>query len=308
MGTTHFHREVRMKVAINIQEFYDFNDTDVTKLMHRHFKNILYRFPIEDIKNEIYERLMLKKYIENYRPFKVYIDPKTNIWEFKTADAKFSTYIFTFMRNYILAYYGNKKPHESWLSLDEYNDSGYSGGGEKSLNFKDHKIVTLEDTEFQFDINGVLARLEKKTKNKGTLICSNKLEQSVAKCVERFGDEGCSEEDLYKLLFEKDSSNMEKLLFESLTKELVDKKVLRVEIKKLKKDEKEQEIKVYYLDDPIRRSLYKLFKYYMEGYKDKEISEKFNMTVAGVGALKRSLRKELQSLSKFEKKDKSPTG
>lgn len=57
--------------------------------------------------------------------------------------------------------------------------------------------------------------------------------------------------------------------------------------------------KKYFLNNPERRSLYNLFKYYLKGYRDKEISEKFNMTVAGVGAMKRSLRKEIKDIKNY---------
>lgn len=279
-----------MKVSKNLEEFYKFNDNDVNKLLHKHFKNILNRFSIEDIKNEIYLRLMSKKYIENYRPFKIYIDEKNNTWEFKKAEAKFSTYIFTFMKNYILAYYGNKKKYESWISLDEYNDRGVSLND--SRNFKKIKIpketYTLDDVDFKIDAEDLLKRIEEKTKDKGTIICENDLELSISKYIENFGEEGCVESDLMSNF--KDKIKEEKEIKETILN-LKEKKYLKNELNSDGEN-------IYYLSDPERRSLANLLKYYMKGFKDKEISEKFNMTVAGVGALKRNLRKEILDIYK----------
>lgn len=279
-----------MKVSKNLEEFYKFNDNDVNKLLHKHFKNILNRFSIEDIKNEIYLRLMSKKYIENYRPFKIYIDEKNNTWEFKPAEAKFSTYIFTFMKNYILAYYGNKKKYESWISLDEYNDHGVSLND--SRNFKKIKIpketYTLDDVDFKIDAEDLLKRIEEKTKDKGTIICENDLELSISKYIENFGEEGCVESDLMSNF--KDKIKEEKEIKETILN-LKEKKYLKNELNSDGEN-------IYYLSDPERRSLANLLKYYMNGFKDKEISEKFNMTVAGVGALKRNLRKEILDIYK----------
>lgn len=279
-----------MKIARNLEEFYRLNDQDVNKLLHKHFKNILNRFSIEDIKNEIYERLISKKYIENYRPFKVYVDEKKGIWEFKTAEAKFSTYIFTFMKNYILAYYGNKKNYEDWISLDEYSDRGFVKN--ESSGLKKIKIpkesYNLDNVDFKIDIEDLLKKLENKTKDKGTIICENDFDLSIAKFIDSFGDKGCREEDLLNKLSE-NNNNLENA-HESI-KKLEEQGVINFELDIENK-------KVYFLDEPLRRSLYNLFKYYLEGYKDKEISEKFNMTVAGVGALKRTLRKEIFDMSK----------
>ena len=86
---------------------------------------------------------------------------------------------------------------------------------------------------------------------------------------------------------------MEETIISSVIKE-AEKDGLIIE----EKDEK-QTIK-YYINRNRRRSLYNLFKYYANGYKDKEISEQFKMTVAGIGALKRSLRKEILEFYKKE--------
>jgi DNA-directed RNA polymerase specialized sigma24 family protein len=283
-----------MKISRNLEEFYKLNDKDVNKLLHKHFKNILNRFNIEDIKNEIYERLLSKKYIENYRPFKIFIDTKNNIWEFKTAEAKFSTYIFTFMKNYILAYYGNRKNYEDWISLDEYCDRGVSLNQNK--NFKKIKIPSetydLSEVDFSIDADDLLKKLEKKTKDKGTIICENDLELSISKYLENYGKEGCEEEKIIACISEK-TNNPEKEIKKTISY-LLEKKFLKDEVDTNGKN-------IYFLNDPDRRSLYNLFRYYLEGYKDKEISEKFNMTVAGVGALKRNLRKEIQNLYKDTK-------
>jgi DNA-directed RNA polymerase specialized sigma24 family protein len=282
-----------MRVSQNIQEFFYQNDKDVTKLIHKHFKNIILRFSIEDIKNEIYERLIVKQYIEKYRPFRIFVDTEGSQWEFKTADAKFSTYIFTFMRNYILAYYGNKKHYEKWLSLSDFNESGYGHDNGHKISFKEKEIDVCKDSEFNMDIESLLLKLQKKNKNKGTLVCDNDLELSIAKCVDNFGDEGCPEEDLKKIIFKEteEKSNLEEFIFNKIIDDLVERKIIKIE-------KNNEGSCTYYIDDPVRRSIYNLLRLYLEGYKDKEISQKFKMTVAGVGALKRSLRKELQGIVK----------
>jgi len=280
-----------MKIARNLEEFYKLNDKDVNKLLHKHFKNILTRFSIEDIKNEIYERLLSKKYIENYRPFKVYVNEKKGIWEFKVAEAKFSTYIFTFMKNYILAYYGNRKNYEDWISLDEYSDRGF-GKNENGILKKiriPKESYNLDNLDFKLDIEELLQKLEEKTKNKGTIICENDFDLSIAKFIDSFGIKGCKEEDLLNKLSEIKNIDKNQALFS--IKKLEDQEVVKFRLDLNNK-------KIYFLDEPLRRSLYNLFKYYLEGYKDKEISQKFNMTVAGVGALKRTLRKEICEISK----------
>lgn len=273
-----------MKVSRNLQEFYIQNDKDVNKLLHKHFKNILQRFSIEDIKNEIYERLISKKYIEDYRPFRIYIDKKNNIWEFKPAEAKFSTYIFTFMKNYILAYYGNKKHYEDWLSLDEFNDRGFTKNNDKKIRYEEKYYEN--DINFKLDIEDFLKKLESKTKNKGTIICDNEIELSISKYLDNISDKGCTEEDIFNSIKIKDRK-----IFNNVLSSLLEKNFIRKEITAAGQE-------LYFLDQPDRRSLYSLFRFYLDGYKDKEISEKFNMTVAGVGALKRSLRKEINQLSK----------
>jgi DNA-directed RNA polymerase specialized sigma24 family protein len=274
-----------MKVSRNLQEFYVQNDKDVNKLLHKHFKNILQRFSLEDIKNEIYERLISKKYIEDYRPFRIYIDKKNNIWEFKPAEAKFSTYIFTFMKNYILAYYGNRKHYEDWLSLDEFNDRGFTKNNDKKIKYEE-KYYENDNINFQLDIEDFLKKLEKKTKNKGTIICNNDIELSISKYLDNTEDKGCTEEDLFNSI-----KICDKKIFTNVLNTLLEKNFIRKEVTQSGQI-------LYFLDQPDRRSLYSLFKFYLDGYKDKEISEKFNMTVAGVGALKRSLRKEISQISK----------
>lgn len=284
-----------MKVSRNIHEFYTQNDRDVTKLIHKHFKNIITRFSIEDIKNEIYERLIIKKYIENYRPFTIYVDTDKNTWEIQKAEAKFSTYIFTFIKNYIVAYYGNKKRYESWLSLDEYNDSNFSKESSKKS-----KLVPLNQefeptlsSDFKLEIESILKKLQERTAHKGTLVCDSELELDITKFVDSFGESGCSESVVFFELYKDDSSKeIDFNEFKETLDKLIEDRVLKKENNSLGED-------ILTLDEPNRRSLYNLFRYYVNGYKDKEISEKFEMTVAGVGALKRNLRKELKSLTRF---------
>jgi len=284
-----------MKVARNVQEFYEYNDLDLTKIMAKDFFNIMERHSLEDIKNEIYEKLLKKTYIQDYRPFRFYIDEENREWHVKKGEAKFSTYMYIFIKNYILAYYGKRKPYENLVSLTGYDDSGYNNTCERKIVFKDEG-VTRTNPDFMIEMERVMDRLEIKTKAKGTLICESELELSIAKCVDNYGVDGCSEKELKSLLFnaQEESTNLENLLFEKVTDTLISKNVLKIR-------NTDKGDRLFFLDDPIRRSLFKLFKYYLEGYKDKEISEKFNMTVAGVGALKRSLRKELQYISKLYK-------
>ena len=89
-----------------------------------------------------------------------------------------------------------------------------------------------------------------------------------------------------------DMTNLEEMLF--------DRKISKIEkdgLIEIKMDDRGN--RRYFLKNPERRSLYNLFKYYLQGYRDKEISEKLNMTVAGIGAMKRSLRKEIKDLERY---------
>lgn len=278
-----------MKVVKNLEEFYLQNDKDLTNVLQKTFKNILKYYSVEDLKAEIYLRLHKKKYIESYRPFEVHIDSENGMWDMKPAYAKFSTYICKFVYNYIFAYYSKVKPDELCLSLSDYNDSGYNEENQTHLEYDIEESNPTSNLNLRIEVERALLLLEEKTKNKGTLICEKEIFNSIAKMIDKKGV--ASKEEILKVVsnghIENDqaTTGLEKLLLEEVLKDTAENKIL-----------KQCEENKYYLDSPERRSLYNLFTYYMKGYKDKEISQKFNMTVAGIGALKRSLRKEVKRL------------
>ncbi len=289
-----------MKVVKDLTEFYYKNDKDVNKILLKYFKNILKYHDIEDIKSEIYERLHKKNFIQNYRPFEIHIDQENNIWEIIPNHAKFSTYICKFIFNYIYAYYSKIKPDQLCVSLDDYNDSYFNEEDSQRLHplnqdFEDN-LETI-NSELKIEIENVLLTLEKKTKNKGTLVCGNVEDNNIAKTLDNFGEEGCEEEVILELAHRKkikreEMTKLEELLFDKRISKIEKEGLIRIEIDNTGK-------KRYFLNNPERRSLFNLFKYYLEGYRDKEISEKFNMTVAGIGAMKRSLRKEIKDIEDY---------
>jgi hypothetical protein len=120
------YKEVSVKVVKNLDEFYRINDKDVENILNRFFSNILKYHNLEDLKFEIYERLLKKKYIEKYRPLEITVDEEELTWYVKPNHAKFSTYICKFIFNYIYAYYSKIKQDNLCLSLEEFNDSNYS--------------------------------------------------------------------------------------------------------------------------------------------------------------------------------------
>lgn len=286
-----------MKVTNNLEEFYKLNDKDLTNILQKSFKNVLKYYSVEDLKSEIYLRLHKKKYIQNYRPFEISIDPEENTWFVRPAYAKFSTYICKFVYNYIFAYYNKVKPDELCLSLDEFNDSGYNEETSTHLEQSVEDNNPLPNLNLRIEIERALSLLEEKTKDNGTLICKKEILTAIAKMIDKQG--GASEEHILKEISggyigkpvsrknKECQTGLEKLLAEEVLKETTDNKILK----------KEQN--GYVLDNPERRSLYNLFTYYLRGFKDKEISEEFQMTVAGIGALKRSLRKEIKKLEFF---------
>jgi len=288
-----------LKVTKDLTEFYHLNDRDVSKILLKYFKNVLKYHELEDIKAEIYERLHKKNYIQNFRPFEIHIDPDKNTWLVKPNHAKFSTYICKFIFNYIYAYYNKIKPDNLCVSLDDYNDSYFN----EENNTKLHPIDLQKDyaptaqSELRMEIERVLISLERKTKFKGTLVCNNSEDTNLAKLIDKYGPKGCEEEVVLELAHRRKIKRSEMTKLEEL---LFDKRIEKIEKTGIIRVETDGEgNKKYFLKDPERRSLYNLFKYYMKGYRDKEISEKFNMTVAGVGAMKRSLRKEIKSIRNY---------
>jgi len=287
-----------LKVVKDLTEFYHLNDKDVTKILLKHFKKVLKYHDIDDIKAEIYERLHKKNYIQNFRPFEIHIDPHKNTWEIKPNHAKFSTYICKFIFNYIYAYYNKIKPDRLCISLNDFNDSYFNEDDKRRLhplnaNFEEN--LEIDNTELKMEIERVLISLEKKTKHKGTLVCSNTEDTCIAKLIDKHGKKGCEEDVILELAHRRKIKRSEMTKLEIF---LFDKRIAKIKkekIIKIKMDERGN--KRYFLNNPERRSLYNLYKYYLKGYRDKEISEKFSMTVAGVGAMKRSLRKEIKELN-----------
>lgn len=282
----------KLKVTKNLEEFYRLNDKDLSSILLKTFKNLLKYYSIEDLKSEIYLRLHKKKYVQNYRPLEIYIDKKNNTWEIKPSYAKFSTYICKFIYNYIFAYYGKIKQDELCFSLENYNDSGY----DKKTNTKImYNVVNPKNNlDLKIEMEKVLKHLEKKTKNKGAIICDKQEDTHIVKMVEKCGKTGCSEEEILKLISNGRIKSKRKMT--GLEKFLVSEALDSIEKKGILKSKVEEGIKKYFVYEPERRSLYNLFNYYFNGYKDKEISKKFNMTVAGIGAMKRCLRKQLRRI------------
>jgi hypothetical protein len=281
-----------LKVVKNLEEFYKYNDKDLDNILNSKFKNIIKYYSSEDLKFEIYERLFKKKYIENYRPFEIVVDDETKSWYVKPSHAKFSTYICKFVFNYIFAYYNKVNPDNLCVSLDDFNDSNYSEERRSRIKFES-SYNPFDEVDFGLETDSILEELEERTKNKGTLVLDSELEIKIVKFLEQFGKEGCSEKNFLKCIFNTDSNlknltGLEQLIFKNI--ESIEKKGL---FKKV--NDGSGEFK-YVLDNPQRRSLFNLFKYYVDGFKDKEISEEFKVTVAGVGAMKRSLRKELNEI------------
>jgi hypothetical protein len=275
-----------MKVCRTLDEFYKYNDQDLTNIIIKSFKSVLNQISLEDLKSEIYLRLHQKKYIQGYRPLSVEIVNGT--WYIKRADAKFSTYIFTFIRNYIYAYYNKVDPNTTCLSLEDYTDSNYSKEANARLRITE-KDNSLDNANLRLHIEKISKHLEK-TKLKGNLVGIDKTTSEVIRIVEACDDLGCTEEHIASKILsdKKDITNLEKISVHFLLLNLENKKYI---VSKKSNDG----TKIYYPGHIERRSLFNLFNYYAKGYMDKEISEKFDMTVAGIGALKRSLREEIST-------------
>lgn len=276
-----------MKTCKNLQEFYRHNDKDLTNILLKKFSNVVKHYSLEDLKADIYLRLHKKEYIEKYRPLDIRIDPEKGLWNIKPAPAKFSTYICKFIYNYIYAYFNKVSPDSCCISLDNYKDNFFCKEDQSKIRFKE---VYTPDMDLKLQLEKIYRHLEENKKDKGTLICENSLSTSIIRIIDKFGEKGCSEKNLINKLKYKNLTVLEELgLKEALN---------TIEKKGIIKKSGHSKHPKYYLDNPERRSIYNLFRYYMRGYKDKEISEKFRMTVAGIGALKRTLRKEIEILCK----------
>ena len=278
-----------MKVCKNVTEFYKINDKDLTNLIISRFKNVISYYPIEDLKADIYERLHRKKYIENYRPFDIGVDMQGNSWTIKPAPAKFSTYICKFVFNYVYAYFNKVDPDSTCLSLDDYKDNCFSKENNTKLKMKD---TFNPDLDTNLHIQAIESHLKKMNFDTGTIICNDGVFKNILKVIDGQGNKGCSREYLIDNLGKgrftsKSLTSLEDVLISSTLENIEKRKIIKS--KRTTSGET-----VYYINEAERRSIYNLFKHYVNGYKDKEISEKFKMTVAGVGALKRNLRKELK--------------
>jgi len=269
-----------LRLTRTFEEFCKVNDKDISNILLKKFRNFLRYRQLEDLKSEIYLRLLQKKYIENYCPFSIEIDPEKETWNIKRSKAKLSTYVFTFIRNYLCAYHGKVKKDDLCISLNDYKDNGYcKEGNNKKIKYKNgHGHDPTASMSFKVEVARILKQLEK-TKHKGTIICDTELELSVSKIINKFGTRGCEESKLRDLIYNKKIDPIE--LYKIEKKGLITSEVT------------EEGKKIFYVNSSERRSLYNLFNYYLRGYRDKEISEKFSMTVAGVGAMKRTLRKEI---------------
>jgi len=275
-----------MKVCKDVSEFYHLNDKDLTNILLKKFIEFVKNYTLEDLKAEIYEKLHKKKYIESYCPFEVSIDTKKSSWYIKPSHAKFSTYIFVFVKNYILAYHSKIDPNDQCLSLEDFKDNNYNHDNTKKINFK-KEYDPSESIDLRLELDRIKEYLENKTKYKGTLLYEDSLLQKIVKTLDKCGNKGCDRKNIISAVSngqfnEKSMTGIEDVLIQSFLDKIEKRGII-------KKDKN----MLYYVDKPKRRSLYNLFNYYMSGYRDKEISEEFNMTVAGVGALKRSLRKEI---------------
>ena len=287
-----------MKIARDVGEFFRLNDKDLTNILMKTFKKVVKYHSVEDLKSEIYLRLHKKSYIENYRPLEIEIDKKNCKWVIKPSHAKFSTYICKFIFNYIYAYYNKIHQDELCLSLDNYNDSCYDEETKTKINFDVEEKNPISEMNLKLEIERLINVLEKKTKKKGSFVCELELFCSIAKTVDKYGEKGCPEKTLLCSVFnetfeKKKITGLQEILFQEIISSVEKKGIIKSKID-------EEGKKKYFIDNPERRSLYNLFNYYLNGYRDKEISEKFNMTVAGIGSMKRSLRKEINKLETFK--------
>lgn len=281
-----------MKVCSSVEEFFIYNDQDLNNILTKKFKFILKYYSLEDLKIEIYERLHKKKYIQSYRPFKIAIDPETGLWQFNRADAKFSTYIIKFIFNYIFAYYKKIDFNQTCLSLEDYNNANYCEENNTRLYLKNPPENFFKNTETRIQLEKVEKYLERKTKNKGTIIDDVPIIEKVLREIEKYGKKGCTNQDIFKIITDNkisqdNATNLEKLAISSIISSIEKKEKIQKRMTSFGQE-------AYFLNNPYRRSLYNLFTCYKLGLKDKEISQKFKMTVAGVAALKRSLRKEIE--------------
>lgn len=288
-----------MKVCRDLDEFYRTNDKDLTNILVKKFKSTLKFILLEDLKSEIYLRLHSKNYVANYRPLEIEIDISQRKWKIKPSYAKFSTYLCKFIFNYIYAYHSKADPNDTCLSLDSYDDCGFNkhGDSKKKFSYKNIPDESQSKINFRLELEKYLENIKNKTKNKGTLVFDNSGEEKIIRVLDGFGNKGCDEKTFIKLVSDGFIDETFDNNLSSFTKDQIVKVSLSLEKNGVIKSEITKEgNKRYYLDDPMRRSLYRLLKYYIAGYKDREISEKFKMSVAGIGVMKRLLRKKIEGM------------
>ena len=104
-----------IKLTRDLDTFIKLYDEDVTLIILRVFSKIIDTYPLEEVKQHLYLKLLEKevllKFDEDY-------------------GVKFSTYIYTVIRNFIYSYYNwdssKYKNLNKTLSLDELAEKGYS--------------------------------------------------------------------------------------------------------------------------------------------------------------------------------------
>jgi len=283
-----------MKVCRDLTTFYQKNDKDIVNILSKKFKNVLKYYDLEDLKADIYLRLHKKSYIQNYRPFEIAVDDENRSWYIKPTAAKFSTYLCKFIFNYIYAYHNKINPNSLCLSWEDYNDSNFSEENNSRIKYDD-VYSPIDNIDLCLEIERIFSYLKEKTENKGNIVSEDPISNVVFKIIDKEGKDGCANAELINALGFKELKKKEVTAIEE---DLLSKAITNIEKKGFITSKYVDNKKRYYLKDIERRSLYNLFSYYMKGYRDKEISEKFNMTVAGIGALKRSLRNEINNCLK----------
>ena len=206
-----------MKYCRNAKEFCELNDKDLSSILFSKFRAIVMRKGLEDLKQELYARLHRKKYIENYRPFEIQINPDTFQWYIKPSAAKLSTYVTKFIYNYVLAYHKDATKDELCLSIEAFSDSNY--------NVKDRLVLRAQ---YVYD---------------------------PTECVDK-----------------------------------------KIEMDLLEKTLKKKHSRCFGRTGKGNKSLYKLFSFYKKGLTDKDIAKEWNITIPGVGAMKRKLREVVSTL------------
>lgn len=121
-----------MEQVKDLHEFIDRGyDSDVKKIIHKKFANILGDGDITEVTNTFYLKMLESKTIEKF-------DPKFNV--------KFSTYIYTCLHNFMLSGYKlplNRQMEKENLSLDMSMDDKTTM----------HHFIASEETDKDFDID-----------------------------------------------------------------------------------------------------------------------------------------------------------